>query len=75
MGYMVIKKDYSVGTKAKRCLIQAESASDISGFDDDTVAPGSVAYLEDMSKVYIMDSDGAFNEASADAIILAATFG
>ena len=74
MGYMIIKKDYSKGTTAKRCLIQAESASDISGFDDDTVAPGSVAYLEDMSKVYIMDAEGTFNEASTDAIALAATF-
>lgn len=74
MGYMIIKKDYSKGEVVKRCLIQADSASDISGFDDETVAPGSVAYLKDMSKVYIMDGEGTFNEADSSAISLAATF-
>ena len=74
MAYMIIEKDYSIGGSAKRCLIQMESASDVSGFEDDTVAPGSVAYLEDMSKVYIMDAEGTFNEADKSAISLAATF-
>ena len=74
MGYMIIKRDNSLGTVAKRSLIQADSATDISGFDDDTVAPGSIAYLKDMSKVYIMDEGGTFNEAdSVNAIMLAAT--
>ena len=75
MASMIIKRDYSTGEVAKRTLVQCASASDVSDLEEDeTIAPGSVAYLDDLSKVYVMDEDGKFNEASANAILLAVTF-
>ena len=69
IGYVIVRQDHSMGGQNRRCVVQLRSASEVSIIPNYT-APGSVAYLPDMTKVWVKDNDGSWTQSTSDALAL-----
>ena len=58
-----------MGSACRRAVYQLSAATEISDLPA-TAAVGSIAYLADMSAVYVKDNDGTWIESTTAALAL-----
>lgn len=69
---LMISYDQSSGLSRKRALYLISSAETISNMPEDA-GPGSIAFLADLTKVYILDGTGTWVETDKTILALVAT--
>lgn len=70
----IVRQDKAMGEGSRRAVVQIAAEADIDNLPD-WFAPGSVAYLADMSAFWVMDIDGEWTESTADALALISLIG
>ena len=70
----IVRQDKAMGEGSRRAVIQIATEADIDNLPD-WFAPGSVAYLADMTVFWVMDVDGEWTESTADALGLIGLIG
>lgn len=72
---MVIKSDQAMDPEYRRAIFMIDSASAIEDMPD-WAAPGSLAFLADMTAFWVLNVDGeTWTESTADALALIGLIG